>query len=399
MQDQKAQTSSTASTSSSTPRFYVPAVHIPAEAAKAGPVHKIHILGDDARSRFIAHALCSVYNSVELLGPRTMPKSRYRNVEHVPSQKYTPGHTVVKNAASSQKSKDQKSHIDELIVTGRGYEAVEAIKSVEHRVDEKTSILLMNDGMGVLEDVREEVFKDTEKEPTFILGHMNHSLHYNRKFDSVQQLKSGKTLLTEVPSLRGDGTLSLQQRPPMLETMQQLGRLRVTSTTYDDWLRFKLPSMIFTAVVEPVCVLLDLSYKGLLENKAARGMIKQLLGEIVLLAENLPEVQESAQILAYLRGSSIEKLCYKKIMAKASAPSDLLLRVNKGLGTDINYQNGYFLRRAKKLNLDMPMNSFMAQTVEAKLEEYLARRNAYIPVMEKSHASSEYQTARRTFSM
>lgn len=328
-----------------------------------------------------------------------MPKSRYSNVEYVPAQKYAPGHRVEKNAALPKgKPREEESHIDELIVTGRGHEAFEAIESVKHRVDEKTSILLMNEGMGVLEDVREEVFKDAEKEPKFILGHMSHSLHYNRKFDSVQQLKSGKTLLTEVPGRR-DGLLSLEPRMPMLETMQQLGRLRVTSTTYDDWLRFKLPSMIFTAVVEPVCVVLDLTYKGLLENKAAQGMIKELLNEIILLVQNFPEVQESAQILAYLQSSSIQKMCYKKILAKASAPSDLQVRVSKGLGTDINYQNGYFLRRAKKLNLDMPMNSFMAKAVKAKSEEHIARRNAYIPVVEKSHAPADSKANRKRFHM
>lgn len=404
MTDQRAQTTTTPS---SPPRFYVPAVHIPAEAAKAGPVHKIHILGDDARSRFIAHALAGVYNSVELLGMRSMPKSRYRNVQKASSDRTRGATTPERNNALRVKdAKDDNQPFDELVVTGRGYEAVEAVKAVKHRVDEKTSICLMNDGMGVLEDIREEVFKGTDTQPNFTLGHMSHSLAYNRNSNSVKELRGGKTLLTHVPSLGKEeglelspGTITLQKRPSVLETMQQLGRLRVTQTTYDEWLRFKLPSMIFTAVVEPVCVLLDLSYKGFADNKAARTMLHQFLEEIIVVAENLPEVQESAEILAYLRGPAIQRLCFNKLKSKAAAPSDLLRRVNNGWETDINYQNGYFLRRAKKMGIDMPMNSFMAQMVEAKREQVLAQREAYIPVVERSHADQAYKQIRQGFEM
>ncbi|KAM0249627.1 hypothetical protein ACHAP5_002753 [Fusarium lateritium] len=385
----------TPTSTSSSSKFSIPSVIIPAEAAESGPVHKIHILGEDVRSRFIAHALCSVYDSVEMVPFRDMPRSRYRNVE-----KLQPGRTrktayAEKNEALHDgkdaeeyeaRNTGDHSHIDELIVTGRGFEAVKAIASVKDRIDDKTSICLLNEGMGVLEQVREHILDGTQPEPNFYLGHMSHSLVFNRNRDSVKQLKSGRTLLT-----MADATLGPQKNlyasnklPSMMQSLRQAKELQTICSTYDKWLRFKLPSMMFTAAVEPVCVLLDLPYKGLINNRSAQKMINLLLAEIVLVTQSMPEVQKSEELMGFLRGEGPKKFCYRRITGKSSAPSDLQMRINKGLQTDMNYQNGYFLKQAKVLKIDTPANEMMVQMVKARRLEALEKRNKIIPMEEAS---------------
>ncbi|KAH7157891.1 ketopantoate reductase PanE/ApbA C terminal-domain-containing protein, partial [Dactylonectria estremocensis] len=364
---------------SSTPpsKFHIPSVIIPAEAARSGPAHKIHILGDDVRSRFIAHALCGVYDSVELLGYRSMPKSRYRNVE--PAQQDRTRRTTWSepNAAPGhQHVKTDKSHIDQLIVTGRGFEAVKAIHSVKDRVDETTSVCLLNDGMGVLEEVRDKVFKDTETTPNFILGHMSHALVYNRNRGSVKELMSGRTVLTQT-----NPTLDTRD---FLDSLNQVKDLRTQPGSFEKWMRFKLPSMVFTAAVEPVCVLLETPYQAVLENRSAQSMMNQLLSEIVTVVENLPELDGATDLRRFIRGEGLKKWCYQRITGKASEPSDLLRRIEKGLQTDIKYQNGFFQRRAKALGIDMPTNSLMVQMVKARRAEAIAKRNSFIAIEEKS---------------
>ncbi|CAM1501625.1 Fc.00g036090.m01.CDS01 [Cosmosporella sp. VM-42] len=397
--EQTAQTAPTASTTPSS-RFYVPAVHIPAEAAKTGPVHKIHILGDDVRSRFIAHALSGVYDSVDLLGLKNMPRSRYRNVEKAgPDRSRRTTKPIQNSALSDQPAEDKNSHIDELIVTGNGLEAVKAVESVKHRVDGNTSICLMTDGLGVLEDVREQIFKGAEAEPKLILGHMDHALVYNRNRDSAKQLKGGRTMLTELPSSHipyFNQALSMgRSRINLFETMQEARELRVSESPYDEWLRFKLPSMIFTAAVEPVCVLLGLSYKGLAQNPSAMNMVNQLLDELIKVVGNIPEIQGSTSLRRYLHGSGIHRICYQKLLGKATAPSQLLTRLNKCQPIDINYQNGYFLRRAASLGIEIPLNKFMTQMVTAKREEALVRADAYIPMEEMKRPTGFLERVRK----
>lgn len=376
-------------------RFYVPSVILPAEAAKSGPVHKIHILGEDVRSRFIAHALCSVYDSVELLQFRDMPRSRYQNIEGLQRERTRKCAYAEKNAAMVREGKDgghaavktsDHSHIDQLIVTGRGFEAVKAIASVKDRIDDKTSVCLLNDGMGVLEQVREHILDGKQPEPNFYLGHMNHALAFNRNRDSVKQLRAGRTVLTSAdPILNMSKEIHAPlEQPAFMRPLKQARILSPSFNTYEDWLRFKLPSMMFTAAVEPVCVLLDLPYWGLAANRSAQRMMNQLLAEMALVTESLPEVQASPDLVSFLRGEGLKKFCYRRITGKASAPSDLLMRINKGLQTDINYQNGFFLRRANFLGINTPTNRLMVQMVKAKRMEVKQKRKAWIPVEETS---------------
>ncbi|KAK2673101.1 6-phosphogluconate dehydrogenase, domain 2 [Fusarium oxysporum f. sp. vasinfectum] len=391
----------TPTSTSPSSQFYVPSVVIPAEAAKSGPVHKIHILGEDVRSRFIAHALCSVYDSVETVPFREMPKSRYRNVEKVQPERTRKNAYVEKNAAMPKDDvvpQSDRSHIDELIVTGRGFEAVKAIVSVKDRIDDKTSICLLNDGMGVLERVREEIFDGTQPEPNFYLGHMSHALGFNRNRDSVKQFKSGRTVFTKAdPVLNAEKELYIpaEQQPSMMHSLRRVKELNTTFSTYEHWLRFKLPSIMFTAAVEPVCVLLDLPYQGLLENRNAQKMMNQLLGEMALVTENMPEVQDSPDLIKFLRGEGLKKFCYRRITGKSNAPSDLLTRINKGLQTDINYQNGYFLKRARILGIDTPTNQLMVQMIKARRIEQQQKLRCIIPVQEASPNDVRKKTQRR----
>ncbi|KAM5347030.1 hypothetical protein ACJ41O_010035 [Fusarium nematophilum] len=294
---------------------------------------------------------------------------------------------VEKNAAVAKELGDpDRSHIDQLVVTGRGFEAVKAIASVKDRVDENTSICLLSDGMGVLEEVREKIFKGANTEPNFVLGHMSHALVFNRARGSVRELKPGRTVLTEADAVL-ETTKDLHassDRTNLMQSLRRVSQLRASSTPYDKWLRFKLPPMIFTAAVEPVCVLLDLPYEGLMTNRSAQSMMHRLLDEMAMLVDNLPEVQGFAELRSFVRGEDLKKFCYRRISGKAKAPSDLLKRIEKGLQTDINYQNGYFLKRARTLGIDMPTNNLMVQMVKARRTEAIEKRRAFVPMEEES---------------
>ena len=295
-------------------------------------------------------------------------------------------------------SKDS-SHIDELVVTGRGHEAVEALESVKHRIDEQTTVCLMNDGLGVLEDVRKRIFEDTASAPNFLLGHMSHRLVFNRASDAVKQLKLGQTKLTLAatePFVRVKDMHKMESRSNLIKTLGEVRDLNSSLTSFDQWLRFKLPSVIFDSVVEPVCVLLEMPYHGLLQNPAAQRMMQNLLSEIVLVLENLPEVKDSTVMRDYIRGRGMRKLVYGQINGKRSQPSQLVRRIENGLPTDVEYLNGYFLRRGQKLGLDLRMNLMMRDMVKARQSQAIERLNSFIPVEETSipsHDSFRYRTS------
>lgn len=339
---------------------------------------------------------------------RDMPKSRYRNVEQVQPERTRKSAYAERNAAIAKENEDEgqeaapvpdRSHIDELVVTGRGFEAVKAIASVKDRIDDKTSVCLLNDGIGVLEQVRKMIFDGAQPEPNFFLGHMSHALVFNRNRDSVKQLKAGRTILTSADAALNtpkDLHASLDCNvPTFMQSLRHAELLQSSYSTYDQWLRFKLPSLMFTAAVEPVCVLLDLPYRGLTTNRSAQKMMNQLLGEMALVTESLPEVQNSPDLIRFLRGEGLKKFCYRRITGKANAPSELLMRINKGLQTDINYQNGFFLNRAVDLGIHTPTNKLMVHMIKARRQEAMDKRKSYIPIEETSAEQIRERIRRR----
>lgn len=366
-----------------------PAVFLPHEAAKPPLVHKIHILGDDERARFMAHVLCSVYDSVDVLGWRTRLPSRYHNVQ-MSHPRYSPAPSKIEpNAALSQARSSDDHRIEQLLVSGKAHEVVRSIKSVKHRVDENTTVCLMHEGLGVLEAVRNMFLEGSNPRPNLMLGHMSHRLLYHRNSDSVKRVRNGDTRLTRGASPETDDEL------PMVKSLRRARDLRVSLSTYESWLRFKLPSVIFDSVVEPVCVLLDTPYKGLLQNRAAQRMMQSLLSEIILVVQNMPEVEGSTVLGEFLRGRSIERIIHNGILAKRSGPSQLVSRVDKGLPTDIDYLTGYFLRRGRQLNLDMRANALVSDAVKARHSRAIERLNSYVPVEEvslPSHLEHRYRT-------
>lgn len=405
----------TMSSSYTSPQFSVPSVLLPAGAQKSPSVHKIHILGQDERSKFIAQALSQVYDSIDMLGwgeeGRRPVHSKYCYIDRPESPKSK--NRVVERMSKRCKAAEtaDKSHIDNLIVTGYGHEAVPALETIKDRVDENTTVCLMNSGMGVLEDVRERVFNgEFESQPSFVLGHMTHRLAYNRHTSSVKQLiAGGSTRLTRVektPEEAADTArtsqaleqqsleLQAESQDELVQSLRTARRMQSSSATFDRWLAFKLPSLIFDSAVEPVCVALNVAYKDILHNRAAMRMMRQLLDEILQVVEELPEVQGSAVVQKFVKKTSTQEIAYRGIVSKRDQPSLWVKRIDKGLLTDVDYLNGYFLRRARHIGVAAPMNEFVRDMVKAKHSRRMEELNSEVPLEETSIPSDQLDVYR-----
>lgn len=289
-------------------------------------------------------------------------------------------------AKTSMASAEDESPIENLIITGKGHRATKALESVKHRVDKDSTICFMNDGLGVLEDVRSKFFNDTTQRPTLLYGHMSHRLGLNKEHDAVKEIRSGQVMLSMPANRHGkrQGLQQLTENSHFLESFAKADGLRGSFSPLDAWLRFKLPSVIFESTAEPICLLFDISYEGIIQNPAAMQMMHKLLDEILLIVEALPEVQGSVIIRDFVRGPGPKRLLYNMLNEKRKQDSELRWRVENGLPTDINFLNGYFVSRAKKLGLDIRSNMMMWNMVKSKHSIAIEKQNSYIPMEETS---------------
>lgn len=380
----------TKSSTRNTPRFGVSTVLLPAEAARSPTVHKIHILGEDARSRFIAHALSGVYDSVQLLRSYGAEDMKYTNIETRDDPDNPVGKTsVVPNriASSILATDDGNSRIDQLMLTGRGQTAALQMKQVRHRIDNDTTVCLLNDGLGVLEDVRRKILDPMSLDPNIVLGYMSHKIVPSRKHMSYREQHRGKLLLTQADQSRTDKTT-------FVETVRQAYDLRPSMETYDTWLRYKLPSVLFEAVSEPVCVAFDLTYKGVQANPSARAMMLTLLKELINVIRAFPEFTTNSTLRDWVETEDIYREFQAHLNARADAPSNMVRQVLYNNPTDIQFLNGYFLRRAKELGVPCFTNKHIMDVVKLKSSDRQLRNNTYIPMDEASVPSSAHARLR-----
>ncbi|TEA11987.1 putative 2-dehydropantoate 2-reductase [Colletotrichum sidae] len=373
-------------------RFYVPAVMTGHDSPPPPSARTVHVLGRDEKSKFVAHALHGIYDSVQAIDMSANNKylrvtGRLGNKEHQGS--WIEHNKGLEEAADAT---PDEGHISNLVVGGRPSEAVKLLKKVKHRVDERTAICLIQDGLGLAERVNTEIFTNARRRPSIVLGHMKHKLAYNRKADSVQVMKPDyATALTavrpHVPDTAEDAeplTDTWLRTQGMLQKFAAADLLRARGVQLENWMKLKIPSLMFSAVVDPICVMLDASYQDLIRNATAQRLMDQLLAEIAEVVGRMHETKRAPGLERMIAGEKMRKDIYYKLRGKGDAPSKMVLQIERGHLTDIDYLNGYFVARGASYGLDMPANTMVMNMVKSKHKAKLMGLRSWIPLEETS---------------
>ncbi|KAF6810242.1 hypothetical protein CSOJ01_06433 [Colletotrichum sojae] len=358
-------------------RFYVPAVMMGHSAPPPSSSRTVHILGKDEKSKFLSHALHGIYDAVEPLNLHR--ETQYPNVSGSMGKHKRNGVWVERNLAITQEAEadTNETHISNLVVAGRPIETIKLLESVKHRVDDRTAICYMQDGLGIAEAVNNKVFTDPKKRPSTVLGHLSTALAYNRESNSVRIMDyEYKTALTGVRPWTAKnleaGEETWLRTQGMLERFAHSPMLRAQGIELDRWMKLKISSLMFSAVIDPICVLLDARYDEVLSNSTADKLIVQLLAEIAEVVGHMPEVRRSSpELVASLRGELLRKQVIGKLRGKKTAQSKMVAQINRGALTDIDFLNGFFIMRGKRMGIKMPANELVIR--KARLEQLKAQ--------------------------
>ncbi|PHH50555.1 hypothetical protein CFIMG_007394RA00001 [Ceratocystis fimbriata CBS 114723] len=311
----------------------------------------LHVLGATQTSVFVSKNLRDHYDDVcEIKTQPLFTEVKPRKLKYPP---------VVPATAD-----DNGGPIKNLLVTGSTVESFHNLQPLADRITKDTSICLIDDGLGFAERLDEKVFIDPEKRPTYILGQIDSRLMWDH--DHPEKLKRLRTrLTTTVPPL------GLTEDPrtvqnDMVEAFRATSNFNAVMPFYDRWLASKLSNLVFAAVIDPVCVALDCSYNQLSHNNWGSRMVNSLINELEVVIANLPELHHSPILRVLVQGEGIRKECFGKLRNRRGATSKMVLQVRRGLPTDIDFINGYFVRRAREIGIRCPANELAISMVKAK---------------------------------
>ena len=272
-----------------------------------------------------------------------------------------------------------------LIVSVKSPQTVKAIQAVAHRLTQDSSILFLQNGMGMIDEVNEKIFPNERHRPTYIVGVVSHGLYANRPFSVVHA---------------GEGTIALGVlpripigEPPQLEALNQLPHsarylMRTMTRTAvfvavgfspTDLLQQQLDKLAVNCIINPLTAVLDCKNGALLYNFYFTRVVRLLLAEISIVIKSLPELKNVPNVNMRFDTLRLERLVSSIANTTAENYSSMVQDIRTGRPTEIDYINGYIVRRGEEMGIQCVMNYMLMHMVKGKNKNMSHERAALLP--------------------
>ena len=233
---------------------------------------------------------------------------------------------------------DQGPPIDYLLVTVKAQDTLAALESIHHRLHEASILVLMQNGMGIVEQIS----------PAFpalniILGTSTHGAYRIAPFQVVHA-GVGETWL-------GPGTALITKN----QVMHDLG---AWGAQWDDDILTRLwDKLAVNCAINPLTALLQCKNGDLLQLPNKHDLLKRIC-------------DETAEVMHGLGLKRTPKALFETVCRVATATaenySSMCQDIRHHRSTEIAYLNGYLLKQAERLGLDLPCNRMLVELIDLK---------------------------------
>ncbi|KAI4724911.1 6-phosphogluconate dehydrogenase C-terminal domain-like protein [Aureobasidium sp. EXF-10728] len=283
---------------------------------------------------------------------------------------------------------DDQEPIDNLIFTGKAPFTLSALHAVKHRLRPESTVCLLQNGMGIIDQVNQEIFPDPVTRPNYIQGVVTHGLNSpdpDNPFFAVHAAH-GTIALAALP--RGDLKDNPSDSVPFAPTARYLLRTLTGSPVLAavgfpplEFMQQQLEKLAINAVINPLTVMLDAPNGSILYNFAITRTMRLLLAEISLVIRSLPELRGLPNIQDRFSPERLETLVVSIANKTGENISSMLADVRAGRKTEVRYINGYIVRRGEEMGMQCVCNYMMMQLVEGKTNMIQRENLDQVPVV------------------
>ncbi len=260
-----------------------------------------------------------------------------------------PGHAATQLALVVERDGSRSEHcfnavsperaepITRLLVTTKAYDVRDAVAGVAHLVSDDGCVLLMANGMGFAEQVREDwpeldVFCGTTTEGAYRVG-PQHIRHAGR----------GETRI---------GREGTARQPPWFAQLADA----LDNCLWDPHIEAALwTKLTVNCVINPVTALHRC-------RNGELGSDKALAAEVALLCDEVAAVSAAAGFAGV--ADALPATVNEVIAGTADNRSSMLQDMEAGRRTEIDYINGYLLRVAERHGIDAPRNRALLDRIK-----------------------------------
>lgn len=288
--------------------------------------------------------------------------------------------------------------IHNLIVTTKTIRTVTALAALKHRITRDTTICFLQNGMGVIDAVNKEVFPDEATRPNYIQGIVSHGANVPPEIAArdpfyVVHAGHGTIALGVVPRKSLAQQAQEAENPPrptghgsdndgkaddehveqlaassryMLRTLARTPVLAAVAFTPIELLQLQLEKLAINSILNPITSLLDNRNGTLNYNFPITRLKRLMLAETSLVIRSLPELRGLPNVPIRFSASRLEALTVNVTDKTKDNISSMLADIRAGRQTEIEYINGYIVKRGEESGIKCVVNYAIMQAVIAK---------------------------------
>ncbi|KAG9953768.1 6-phosphogluconate dehydrogenase C-terminal domain-like protein, partial [Aureobasidium melanogenum] len=284
-------------------------------------------------------------------------------------------------------STDQEP-IDNLIVTAKAPATLSALDAVKHRLRPESTVCLLQNGMGIIDQLNEQIFPDPITRPNFIQGVVTHGLNSPDRDNPFFAIHAahGTIALAALPrtDIKDDPSASVPFAPTaryLLRTLTGSPVLAAVGFPPLEFMQQQLEKLAINAVINPLTVMLDAPNGSILYNFAITRTMRLLLAEISLVIRSLPELRGLPNVQDRFSPERLETLIVSIADKTGQNISSMLADVRAGRKTEVRYINGYIVKRGEEMGMQCVCNYMMMQLVEGKVNMIQRENLDQVPVV------------------
>ncbi len=298
--------------------------------------------------------------------------------------------------------------IESLIVALKAYTVVDAVKALVPRLTPNSTIVLLHNGMGVHERLVEDVFRNPDQRPHFIVASNDHGA-WTKDFFHTVHAGVGSITFGIVADPRGrnfeasvaggegpeqerslslDDIMSPQDDDsayrPLRNTVAALSNLTRLNTTWRPISHVETAikrKLVVNSVINPLTALLGCRNGDLLESEESMKIMKRVCFEAAEAFAMQAQQEEGSwsdqkkrarirsgfsRVSPALSARALEEECLRVIRATAGNISSMLSDVRKGSYTEVNYMAGYLVGLGRHFGLPMCTTTTLLNLVKLR---------------------------------
>ncbi|PYH81824.1 2-dehydropantoate 2-reductase [Aspergillus uvarum CBS 121591] len=337
----------------------------------------IHILGLGSIGTFIAHSLRSLPTRPPVTLILHRPglydqflardgKLRVQIGESGPSAEQNGFDIELLGKSPNSPHQQSTDPIQCLVITVKASSTIAALQSIQHRLNHQSTVCLLQNGLGQIEQLNDQLFPNPHTRPTYISGIMRLGVYLRSPFDAVLAGMTGSVTVGTVNDNDNNNNNTSTSTRYLLDRLTESPILQCTESPWSDLFQAQLLKLSANCVINPLTAVLDVRNGALLNNLEVLPLQRQLLQEVSRVFQRLPALRDRPDAQQQFAFPSLEASLISVIQQTASNSSSMREDLRKGRATEIEFINGWVVQQGEALGVDCSANRMLRQLIRAK---------------------------------